>query len=562
MCHANHPLYACEEFLGYSIGDRINYVTEKGLCGNCLRAGHGVKDCWYGPCKKCNKKHNSLLHKERFDNSVSQSSTKNTSQVKPQGEASIESTQAHTTHSSAYNATSLNQDDNNNYNTHTLQQVLLSTALVEIADQNNKYHTVRAILDNGSQHSFISESLCKKLNIPMIQSTVQITGIGNCVTQSTQICNVHVKSVINSYSTHMNCLILPCITARLPSLENHHNIHIPDNVKLADPKYYSSNQIDLLIGADTFWQLLCEGLIRLPNGPYLQNTKLGWVISGCVYQSNHNKLNFKNTNNNKRVQCNFSLDNQLRRFWELEEIPHNKKQIISKSDAACESLFINKTTRDDTGRFSVRIPLCESADVLGDSYTTAEKRFLSLERKLQRGPSDYRKMYYDFMSEYLTLGHMTRVSSFESPYYFLPHHGVFRQHSTTTKLRTVFDASAKSDSAPADVDLTKINTQRLSRYQRVEQMRQDFWKRWSKEYIAELQRRNKWQSTKSELIPNTLVLIKEDNLPPLKWRLGRVLETYPGRDGIARVARIKTEAGEIQRDFTRLCPLFQAEETK
>lgn len=110
--------------------------------------------------------------------------------------------------------------------------------------------------------------------------------------------------------------------------------------------------------------------------------------------------------------------------------------------------------------------------------------------------------------------------------------------------------------APACRDLTKMTTQNLVRYDRVEQMRQHFWARWAKEYISELQKRTKWQTHKDTIAADTLVLIKEDNLPPLSWRLGRILRTYPGKDGRARVARIKTSTGEIERAFTRICPLM------
>ncbi|XP_048488125.1 uncharacterized protein LOC125491085 [Plutella xylostella] len=91
-------------------------------------------------------------------------------------------------------------------------------------------------------------------------------------------------------------------------------------------------------------------------------------------------------------------------------------------------------------------------------------------------------------------------------------------------------------------------------------MRQNFWTRWSKEYVSELQKRTKWQTHKHTLIPDTLVLIKEDNVPPLQWRLGRVLQTFAGGDGISRVASIKTATGIIQRSFSKICPLFPQED--
>ena len=109
--------------------------------------------------------------------------------------------------------------------------------------------------------------------------------------------------------------------------------------------------------------------------------------------------------------------------------------------------------------------------------------------------------------------------------------------------------------APAAEDLTSNPVHRLSRYERVEQIRQHFWQRWSKEYISELQTRTKWKSHKDDILPNTLVLIKEDNLPPLKWRLGKVINAIKGKDGVSRVADIRTSSGVIRRAFSKICPL-------
>jgi hypothetical protein len=368
LCQGNHMhgnLYACEDFLKLSIKDRFKYVIEKNLCSNCLRRGHIfnciIKDCWYGGCKQCNKKHNSLLHKESVDNgasSLSSPAVAQSSQAESPREACLASC-THIVHSVSHDASdSLLANNSTDCKTHALsQQVLLSTALVEIADVNNKYHTFRALLDNGSQHCFISNSLCKKLKIPMIQSTVQITGVGNCVTQSTQSCTINLRSKTSSYNTRISCFVLDCVTSRLPPLDNNSHIQIPENIKLADPDFSLSNEIHLLIGADLFWGLLNKGLIRLPSGPYLQNTKLGWVISGSVYTNS--RIN--------KIHCNFSLDLTLKRFWELEEInSNNKSQLLSKSEKLCKKLFKETTTRDNTGRFCVRIPLSESADALGD----------------------------------------------------------------------------------------------------------------------------------------------------------------------------------------------------
>lgn len=104
-------------------------------------------------------------------------------------------------------------------------------------------------------------------------------------------------------------------------------------------------------------------------------------------------------------------------------------------------------------------------------------------------------------------------------------------------------------------DLRDLPVHRLSRYQRVEQIRQQFWSRWAREYISELQTRTKWRENVADLKPDTLVIIKEINLPPLKWQLGRVLKTIPGNDGISRVADIQTSSGIVRRPYTKICPL-------
>lgn len=52
-----------------------------------------------------------------------------------------------------------------------------------------------------------------------------------------------------------------------------------------------------------------------------------------------------------------------------------------------------------------------------------------------------------------------------------------------------------------------------------------------------------------------LVLVKEDNTPPLHWILGRVTNVMPGRDDRVRIADIQTRDGVGTRPITKLAPL-------
>ena len=139
-----------------------------------------------------------------------------------------------------------------------------------------------------------------------------------------------------------------------------------------------------------------------------------------------------------------SLQADLTRFWEIEEGPQVRR--LSESDAACEEHFRRHTTRNSDGRYIVALPFNSKKPQLGESRTQAERRLLSLERKLQRDP-DLKQQYHAVLQEYLDLGHLSEVKPQSSkPGFFLPHHGVIKSSSLTTKLRVVFDGSAVTSS--------------------------------------------------------------------------------------------------------------------
>lgn len=94
---------------------------------------------------------------------------------------------------------------------------------------------------------------------------------------------------------------------------------------------------------------------------------------------------------------------------------------------------------------------------LGDSKDIAIKRFYSLERKFRNDPT-LRNHYIQFMREYESLGHMTRIETDDcpDPSVYLPHHGVIKESSKTTRLRTVFDASSKTSTGLSLNDVLKV----------------------------------------------------------------------------------------------------------
>ena len=85
-----------------------------------------------------------------------------------------------------------------------------------------------------------------------------------------------------------------------------------------------------------------------------------------------------------------------------------------------------------------------------------------------------------------------------------------------------------------------------------------FWRRWMEEYVPSLIERRKWNRPNQHIQKDDLVLIVDQNTPRGLWPMGRVLNIYPGDDGVVRVAEVKTGTGLYTRPVTKLCLLLQA----
>lgn len=109
-------------------------------------------------------------------------------------------------------------------------------------------------------------------------------------------------------------------------------------------------------------------------------------------------------------------------------------------------------------------------------------------------------------------------------------------------------------------NLIDTNSGRLTRWELVQQMYQQFWHRWQAEYIDTLSVRSKWQAKERNVTVGDLIILKEDNLAPSQWLLGRVKETFPAPDGMVRSVLIGTIHGDYKRPITKLGVLIPTNE--
>ncbi|UYV77734.1 hypothetical protein LAZ67_15002083 [Cordylochernes scorpioides] len=416
LCKNSHPIFKCDKFHKSSLLERWNIVKTNNLCFNCLRSNHRVTSCKITMhCKSCNKKHHTLLH---------------SFQPEPLNTTSIEAPIAQSSVSCFLSDT-----------TKPNETILLSTAIVRVRAENGSFHPCRALIDTGSQRSLITENCREKLNLPVKKNQLTVFGIGNQpIQQSASETFLQFKPHFSDRIFKISSIILDKITVDLPNfLINRDNWPHLKNTLLADPNFDKTSPIDLVIGADLA-PFLYTGKLRFQNhpGPTACSSKLGWILSGNVSSSE--------TGNNYISLCSTSQgDDNLRQFFELESVPAALP--LTKEEKSCGDIYDKNFCISTDGRYSVGLPF-KSVPNLGDSRQNAMKRFLALERKLHKS-SNLLQQYKDFMMEYLSLNHMELIPKNErdkpsDKCYYIPHHCVLRDQSSTTKLRVVFDASCKT----------------------------------------------------------------------------------------------------------------------
>ncbi|XP_015118391.1 uncharacterized protein LOC107042035 [Diachasma alloeum] len=105
-------------------------------------------------------------------------------------------------------------------------------------------------------------------------------------------------------------------------------------------------------------------------------------------------------------------------------------------------------------------------------------------------------------------------------------------------------------------DLDQVDAQALTRRLRYRQrLKDELRERFRVEYLGQLARRSFEKGLNGSLKEGDLVFVGSDNTKRLDWPLARVIEVFPGKDGVVRVVRVKTAIQTLTRPIQRLFPL-------
>jgi len=258
VCKDSHPTSQCATFKQFSNEEKYKIVKANKLCINCLSNKHMIKNCHSHGCNICGKWHHTLLHRNKDFSHGHNNRNQNLSQTQGNVQATYHS-----------------------FKESPMTCVLLATAQVKIKDCQGNEHICRALLDCGSQSNFITKSTVRRLGLQQTRNRVPITGINNATSVTNYTVDLEMSSMKNDYTTILNCLVLPRITSNMPMT----NIHIstwkfPPDVMLADRDFHKSAPIDILLGAEIFFDILIQGRYC---GNSVSTTSLPAHVNSCKY---------------------------------------------------------------------------------------------------------------------------------------------------------------------------------------------------------------------------------------------------------------------------------------
>lgn len=453
FCGEPHKNFQCALLKDLSVFQRVEKVRSLGMCFNCLRKGHRVRDCPSDrKCMKCRQRHHTQLHDDARTN-PNQAETRRSEAC--DSSVSVPRQDAFEAQGGPPNAsTSTVTSTCSIQAVPTKKNVLLLTAVVNIFDHQGKPYLCRVLLDCGSQVNLITKGMADAITAKILPTNVKISGVNNRTTNSMEKTVVNIHSRYSDYRVAVECIVAPSVTGAIPNTKiDVSDWCIPSGFQLADPDFHSPQDIDMLIGNGLFFKLLKAGHYQLADHlPELRETHLGWVFTGEYEEKRNQGPSYSHTVTVEDVY------DAVQRFWHIEEVP--EREAVSIEAEECEMLFRSTHKRNEEGRFVVQLPLKETVDQLSDCRSLALKRFYLLEQRLVRNPS-LRDQYVQFIREYEHLGHCKQIDeSSDRPNTrkcYLPHHAVIRPDSSSTKCRVVFDASAKpSQSSVSLNDVLKV----------------------------------------------------------------------------------------------------------
>ena len=233
--------------------------------------------------------------------------------------------------------------------------LLLMTCQVLVEAPNGTISECRALLDSGS---FLSERLAQRLRLPRYIHHTRLSGVAGlaCSSSSQSVASFKIHSPHHRPSDKFDvtALTVSRVTCNLPlhSVPSNTEWDHLSGIELADPDFGVPGRIDLLLGIETFVDVLGYGRrVGAPGTPIAFETKFGWILAGSTGSQlpTHHAVSHHTTA--------LTGDDLIRRFWETEETPGSSLgHSLTMEERTVMKHFKDNHSHLPDGRFIVPLP--------------------------------------------------------------------------------------------------------------------------------------------------------------------------------------------------------------
>jgi len=414
-CNGNcRKLYMCNKFKDMTNSQQWAVITKHKICSNCLHPSHTLENCSSKyTCRHCGERHNYLLHNHTEEEKKAKSGVTLAAQATTEVPESSQSSE--------------------------LGHGFIYTALVSIQGNNRKLHA-RAALDSCATHSLISEEAASFLKLKRQPINLTLKG-AVAEKQIKQWATVNLTTIIPSeVDMPLGVAIVKDLPSATPPEDatsiSKNSMLVGHN--LADP--YFGGKLDIIIGTNDLPMLWENNERKFSAEKRLTaaNTIFGWVVSGSATAP-------AKTGTSLRVEVTEDNDSQLfQQMYELEKVPEASTHTPEEESAIKQ--FQETVLQTEDGHYAAKLPEVEAPPPLGNSSKMALSRLINNERRMKK--MGKLEQFNAEMFGYVDLEHVEVVAEADKDKgkYFLPVKGVVKESSTSTKVRPVFDASARSSS--------------------------------------------------------------------------------------------------------------------
>ena len=447
----NHTLAQCEKFTKLSPQNRRDLVAQNHLCYNCMSDSHAVKDCESKRrCQSCCKAHHSMLHLPTATALPTQMYQHDTP-PQPSSSAATGSDQT-----IAYQGPGVCLTETRNVTS------VLPTITVLLTAKNGRTMVAKAILDSAADTGVIRSECCSLLRVKPSRTETNLSGLSENQVESAGMVEINISTPDGRLvAPNYPMIAVKKITGLLPPIPLDKNLRkMLEKFPLADKHFDVPSKPDLILAVELY-ALIVNGP-PLPLGPSLpavMSTVFGYVVLRKTYAMLPLRVTKPLHPPHPRTAtalvaciCNNELNQKVANFWKFEEA--DPPQTLKPEEIYAEKLYSETTIQLPSKKYQVELPFRPDAEKLGESYSIAVKRFHQLEMRFRKNPV-LKEKYVQYMKDYEGSGFMHEVTppSPDVPHYYMSHHGVINESSSSTKLRTVYDASMKTSNGKSLNDL-------------------------------------------------------------------------------------------------------------